>query len=207
MRRLDPVKHEEKRQEILAAAKACFAREGFHGASIADICAQAGISPGHLYHYFPGKEAILDAIGAAALKEGARQFGELVESGNALSAIGTVIEEAKRRNLRADFILFLELAAETHRNPKLAKMLREMSRSTRSILAEFLKKGQANGLIDPGLDPETAATILFGILDGARMMTVRDPKLDMAQILDTIKLLVRRFLQPPSSNASASSQN
>ena len=207
MRRLDPVKHEEKRQEILAAAKACFAREGFRGASIADICAEAGISPGHLYHYFPGKEAILDAIGAASLKEGARQFGELVESGNALSAIGTVIDEAKSRNLRADFILFLELAAETHRNPKLAKTLREMSRSTRLILADFLKKGQAGGLIDPGLNPETAATILFGILDGARMMTVRDPKLDMAEILDTIKILVRRFLQPPSSNASASSQN
>ena len=146
MRRLDPVKHEEKRQEILAAAKACFAREGFRGASIADICAEAGISPGHLYHYFPGKEAILDAIGAASLKEGARQFGELVESGNALAAIGTVIEEAKRHNLRADFILFLELAAETHRNPKLAKTLREMSRSTRVILADFLKKGQAGGL-------------------------------------------------------------
>jgi AcrR family transcriptional regulator len=199
VRRLDPVKHEEKRQEILAAAKACFAREGFRGASIADICAEAGISPGHLYHYFPGKEAILDAIGAAALEEGARQFGELVTSGNALSAIGTVIEEAKRRDLRADFVLFLELAAETRRNPKLAKTLREMSRNTRLILADFLKKGQAGGLIDPALDPEIAAAILFGILDGARMMTIRDPKLDMAQILDTIKILVRRFLQPQAA--------
>ena len=199
MRRLDPVKHEEKRQEILAAATACFAREGFRGASIADICAEAGISPGHLYHYFPGKEAILDAIGKASLEEGARQFGQLVASGNALLAIGSVIEEAKRRDLRADFILFLELAAEAHRNPKLARTLREMSRNTRLILADFLKKGQAGGLIVPGRDPETAATILFGILDAARMMTVRDPKLEMAQILDTIKILVRRFLQPPAA--------
>lgn len=196
MRRLDPVKHEEKRQEILAAARACFIREGFRGASIADICGEAGISPGHLYHYFPSKEAIVDAIATAALEEGARQFGELVESGNALSAIGTVIEEAKRRDLRAGFVLYLELMAETNRNPKLAKSLREISRRIRLILADFLKKGQAGGLIDPALDPETAATILFGILDGARMMTIRDPKLDMAKILDTIKILVRRFLQP-----------
>jgi TetR/AcrR family transcriptional regulator, repressor for uid operon len=197
MRRLDPVRHEEKRQEILAAAKACFTRDGFHGVSVAKICTEAGISPGHLYHYFPSKEAILDAIGDASLEEGARQFRELVESGNALSAIGTVIDEAKHRNLRADFILFLELAAETRRNPRLAKRLREMSQKTRAILAEFLAKGQAAGLIDPALDPKIAATILFGILDGARMMTVRDPKLDMAAILDTIKILVRRFLQPP----------
>jgi AcrR family transcriptional regulator len=198
MRRLNPVKHEEKRQEILAAARACFIREGFRGASVAEICAEAGISPGHLYHYFPGKEAIVDAIAMAALEEGARQFGELVESSNALLAIGTVIEEAKRRDLRADFVLYLELMAETNRNPKLAKSLREISLRIRLILADFLKKGQAGGLIDSTLNPEVAATILFGILDGARMMTIRDPKLDMAQILDTIKILVRRFLQPPS---------
>ena len=196
MRRLDPVKHEEKRQEILAAARICFAREGFRGASIANICAEAGISPGHLYHYFPSKEAIIDTMGAAALEEGARQFGELVESGNALLAIGTVIEEAKHRNLRANFVFFLEMATEANRNPRMAKHLREMSRKTRAILADFLQKGQAGGLIDPTLDPETTAAILFGILDGVRMMTVRDPKLDMGEILDTIKILVRRFLQP-----------
>src|SRR5690348_5685434 len=202
MRRLDPVKHEEKRQEILTAAKTCFARNGFKDLSIADICREAGISPGHLYHYFDSKDAILDAVGAAALEEGARQFAQLVESGNALSAIGTVIEEAKQRNLRTDFILFLQWAAETHRNPKLAAKLREMSKTTRSILANFLAKGQQNGLIDPSLDPEIAATVLFGILDGVRMMTVRDPKLDMPKILDTIKILVRRFLQP-ATGASA----
>lgn len=202
MRRLDPVKHEEKRQEILAAAKACFARKGFQGLSISDICKEAGISPGHLYHYFPSKDAILDAIGAAALEEGARQFTQLVEIGNALSAIGAVIEEAKHRNLRNEFLLFLQLAAETNRNPKLAAKLKEMSKTTRAILANFLVKGQAAGLIDPALDPEIAATVLFGILDGVRMMTIRDPKLDMPKILDAIKILVRRFLQPPPAPSS-----
>ncbi len=55
MRKLDPVKHEEKRREILAAAGRCFARDGFRGASISQICAEAGISSGHLYHYFASK--------------------------------------------------------------------------------------------------------------------------------------------------------
>ena len=71
MRRVDPVKHEEKKQEILGAARRCFIRNGFRGASIADICAEAGISPGHLYHYFPSKEAIVGAMGTAALNTGA----------------------------------------------------------------------------------------------------------------------------------------
>lgn len=62
MRTVDPVRHEERRRKILEAAKRCFARDGLWGASVSGICAEVGISPGHLYHYFKGKEAILSAI-------------------------------------------------------------------------------------------------------------------------------------------------
>ncbi len=67
MRKVDPVKYEEKRRDILQAAMQCFVRDGFRGASISDICAAAGISPGHLYHYFPGKEAIIGAMAETRL--------------------------------------------------------------------------------------------------------------------------------------------
>jgi TetR/AcrR family transcriptional repressor of uid operon len=196
MRRVDPVKHEEKKQELLAAARRCFVRDGFRGASIAAICAEAGISPGHLYHYFPSKEAIVGAMGAAALNTGATQFGELMEGSHALAALASVIENAKNRNLRDDFVLMLEILTEAGRNPKLAKIVQEQGRKVRGIMADFLRKSQADGLIDPNLDPDAASAILFGILDGARMMAVRDPKIDMTKILDHIKILVWRFLLP-----------
>ena len=67
MRTLNPVRHAEKRQEILDAAARCLARDGFQGASTAIICREAGISPGHLYHYFASKEEILTALTAAGL--------------------------------------------------------------------------------------------------------------------------------------------
>ena len=51
-----------RRQQILDAAAACFVREGFHGASIARIAKAAGMSPGNLYHFFPGKEAMIAAL-------------------------------------------------------------------------------------------------------------------------------------------------
>ena len=67
MRKVDPVKHEEKRRKILEAAAQCFGRSGFQGASISHICVEAGMSAGHLYHYFPSKEAILEAVALASL--------------------------------------------------------------------------------------------------------------------------------------------
>src|SRR6201991_2298922 len=52
----------DRRAEILDAAERCFARAGFHQASMQEICAEAGMSPGNLYRYFPSKEALIAGI-------------------------------------------------------------------------------------------------------------------------------------------------
>src|SRR3546814_2119100 len=92
MRKLDPVKHEEKRREILNAAERCFVRDGLQGASISSICAEARISPGHLYHYFASKEAIVSAMIEVRLEEAAARFAKLAEGADVLSALFCEIE-------------------------------------------------------------------------------------------------------------------
>src|SRR3954447_15883797 len=62
MRRANAQLQSDRRAEILAAAQRCFVRAGFHGASMQDICAEAGMSPGNLYRYFPSKEALIAGI-------------------------------------------------------------------------------------------------------------------------------------------------
>src|ERR1700687_5329119 len=62
MRRADVQRQSDRRLEILDATQRCFARAGFHAASMQKICAQAGMSPGNLYRYFPSKEALIAGI-------------------------------------------------------------------------------------------------------------------------------------------------
>ncbi|MGM0785559.1 MAG: TetR/AcrR family transcriptional regulator [Pseudomonadota bacterium] len=50
------------RTRILAAAAEAFAREGFATARLTDIAAEAGISTGNLYRYYPNKAALFDAV-------------------------------------------------------------------------------------------------------------------------------------------------
>jgi len=57
------------RARILAAAEVVFARRGFHAARISDIAAEADMSVGSLYWYFPTKEAVLAEIVRDALRE------------------------------------------------------------------------------------------------------------------------------------------
>ncbi|RTR04368.1 TetR/AcrR family transcriptional regulator [Halomonas nitroreducens] len=50
------------RTRILAAAAEAFAREGFAAARLTDIAAEAGVSTGNLYRYYPNKAALFDAV-------------------------------------------------------------------------------------------------------------------------------------------------
>jgi AcrR family transcriptional regulator len=62
MPKLDEKTMRQRRQHIVDAAMRQFEKQGFGGASVDDICAEAGISKGALYTHFPSKEAIMLAL-------------------------------------------------------------------------------------------------------------------------------------------------
>ncbi len=62
MPKISPARKEERRQQILHAAIACFAKRGFHETTIQDICAEAGLSTGAVYSYYRSKDAIIAAL-------------------------------------------------------------------------------------------------------------------------------------------------
>jgi TetR/AcrR family transcriptional repressor of uid operon len=202
VRKVDPVRHEERRIEILVAAKRCFARRGFHGATIAEICDEAGISPGHLYHYFPGKEAIIAAITRTGLDYTAARFAEIdgrarEAGGAAPDPLDTLAEEyalilALGRDTRSS--VHLDVLAEAARDPAIGKVLQDTSREMRDLIADFLRAGQARGRIDPALDVDTAAALLISLIDACKTLQVRDPEIDPERSAATLGLMVRRFL-------------
>jgi AcrR family transcriptional regulator len=71
-----PARRRTRREEILDIAVGLFAARGYHGVSMDDIGAAAGVTGPALYHHFAGKEAML----AAALNPVSEQ---LLEGGRA----------------------------------------------------------------------------------------------------------------------------
>jgi len=53
---------EQRREEILAAAKATFAAKGYHATTIGHVAKAAGVSYGSIYWYFDSKEALFHAL-------------------------------------------------------------------------------------------------------------------------------------------------
>jgi AcrR family transcriptional regulator len=201
MRTLDPVRHAEKTQEILGAAARCIARDGFRGASIADICKEAAISPGHLYHYFTSKEEILVALTSVGLERFAERFTQMMQSDDAIGALTAEIgrHKGKKRDPQAHALsrLVLEMLVEADRNPAIARIVRKSSAALRELLVDFVRSGQRRGQIDPELDANVTAGMLLSVMDGMRTLTIRDPGADVNRSLDMLNILITRLLSPP----------
>jgi AcrR family transcriptional regulator len=208
MRKLDPVKYEEKRREILKAVARCFRRHGLNGTSISDICAEAKISPGHLYHYFDDKGAIITAIVEERLKEVTTHFERSIDRpGSMVAGMLSEIDWLAQSEGPANSALLFEMLAEAVRRRPVAKTLRAFSRQARSVLADLLHRGQAGGEIDKQIDPEVAATVLIGIMDAFRALALRYPEVDTTKATTVLKRLVSHLLSPESAKPARSRKN
>lgn len=201
MRTVDPVKHEKKRQDILRAALACFVRDGFRGASTTDICAEAKMSPGHLYHYFPSKEAMIEALVKQGLEHAASRFEEVLAAPNIVDALLIEFERTSISPSRAQ-ALSLDALAEASRNPGFARIIQGHTEAIRSLLVGFIDQAQGKGKVDPDLDPEATANILIAVVDGVRAMPLRSPAADIKARRDHLRMMLSRFLAPPSASAA-----
>jgi AcrR family transcriptional regulator len=202
VRRVDQAKYDEKRQHIIEAAEECFRRDGLRGASIGDICAAARMSPGHLYHYFDSKEAIIEALFELRLEREKAIVGEVTLTPNAdLVAALCGWLDRRVKDIRSDgSSIGLEMRAESARNPAIAKIASRADRGVRQLLSDFLREGQKRGQVDPGLDPDSAAAVLHSIIFGLnRLGRVRDPTFDAKAASAMLKLLLERFLRPQAA--------
>lgn len=200
MRKLDPAKHEAKRQQILQAAMACFTRRGFHQTRTAEICAEAGMSPGNLFHYFDSKDAIIEALIEEERREGAAIIDRLRRADDLLEGLYELIDTTLATLADpTEAKLSIEIAAEAMRNPRIATLFERSDLESREELTEILASAAASGQIDPGLDLPSPSGWLIALFDGMITRAAIDPAFDVQAQTPTLRLLVSRFLRPSAT--------
>ncbi|MFF9817014.1 TetR/AcrR family transcriptional regulator [Streptomyces sp. NPDC014006] len=70
---------EERRESVIRAATAEFARGGYHGTSTEAIAKRVGVSQPYLFRLFPGKRAIFLAAAERCVEDTIRTFEEAAE--------------------------------------------------------------------------------------------------------------------------------
>ena len=107
-------KQQARRAEIVVAAQKCFAEKGLHGASVADIAREAGLSVGQLYRIFASKEAIIEAIVSEIVNA---RVGEMIDENHNLARKAAVLAGRIPTSAatKSDNYLLMEINAEALR--------------------------------------------------------------------------------------------
>ncbi len=197
MRKRDPEKAERRRQQILEAAAACFLRRGFHRASMQEICAEAGMSPGALYRYFDSKDAIIRAIAEDEREENARLLQALADAPDLVTGLSRIGRAALEAGADPDYgRLAVEIIAEAARNPEVAAIFRRNDAEVKAALMEALRAAQRAGQLDTAVEPAAAAEILIALYEGLSTRALLNPEFDPEQVAPLLDALLRRFLRP-----------
>lgn len=142
-RRIDPEKALGRRNQVLEAAAVCFARSGFHGASMSEISKQAGMSAGHIYNYFDSKDAIIFAFVDREAEHVTSLLSDLETRADPLEALISEASNIIDQHLRPQpWHVPLEMYAEASRNPVVAAKLRENSLRSRAHLRAIVRRGR-----------------------------------------------------------------
>jgi len=187
---------ETRRAQIRAAAADCFRQHGFHGTSIAQISKAAGMSTGHIYHYFENKEAIIADIVAQDLERSLTLTTELRSASDVKDAMIERAIEGVEHNLDPSSAgLQLEIVAEAARNPHIAEIVRTADRACRDGLADTIRtQRQAAGHQDSEATIAGMVEALAAMFEGLRIRTIRNPDLDQAALVQVFRRMIHDLL-------------
>lgn len=183
---------ETRRRQILDAAGACFARRGFHAASMAEIARTFGMSAGHIYNYFASKEAIIEALVERDLE---RALGHIDELGSAAEIQQAMVAGVAQgvQDTVARSSLDLEIVAEAARNPNVAATVQSMDAAVRTRLKEVITAIYPAAAQAGEREIEARIEVMLALFDGLMVRVVRHPEFDREAMVRALQAIVGRM--------------
>jgi AcrR family transcriptional regulator len=197
---------QERRTQILQAARDCFAERGYAVTRVEEIAKAAGLSKGGLYVHFASKEAIFDAL----------HDEEVARAGEALALIRALPLPAREKlGALAAGIVARYVSSEQHR--RFLLVLGEVGLSTPSVQAkvlathgmfvaaitEMVEEGIASGEFRP-VDPRHAALLLKVLSDGIEGAIALGYEMETAAFLqEAVDILLHGLASRASAPAAS----
>ncbi|MER9396004.1 MULTISPECIES: TetR/AcrR family transcriptional regulator [unclassified Mesorhizobium] len=189
----------ETRAKLITAARHAFGTIGYAEASMDDFTASAGLTRGALYHHFGDKKGLLQAVIAEIDGEMAVRIHEIAS--RAPSRWQRFVDECTT---------YIEMALE----PEIQRI---MFRDGPAVLGDPAQWPNANACVDsmtdhltalqqegvvvPGVDPETAARLINGASSQAaqRIANSNDPEATSKTVVAAFQQLLEGLLKKQGS--------
>jgi AcrR family transcriptional regulator len=179
MPKVSDAHREARREQIAAAALACFAEKGFQRTSMADIIVASGLSAGAIYLHFESKQQIMLAVARRVL---GRRLGDL----ESISHDDLIDPVAMLQLILAGMIddlhdirLLPQLWGEATTDPELASLVSDIFMTVRQALARYLTAWATHhGVVDPDVWARTAIPAMLALAQGYMLQRALLPGFD-----------------------------
>jgi AcrR family transcriptional regulator len=199
MPRISAARASAQRERILDAALTCFAREGFHAATMQDIVAESGLSPGAIYGYFKGKTEVVMAIATERHAMERQRMQQALAAADLDTSLVRLVEgfvlglrdplEKRWRRLA------VQLWAESLSNPRLKREALAGVSQAVEILSPMIRDAQREGRWPRHLDPKSAARVMVAVLQGVSLQLAWDDTIDIASFASALRIMI----DPPAA--------
>jgi AcrR family transcriptional regulator len=187
----------QTRAALVAAGRLLFGTKGFAATSVEDIARTARVTTGALYHHFPTKAALFEAV-----------FEQVHAEMLVASAEATEAADGALAQMTAGFGVFLDqvLEPEVQRilvtdGPAVLGLARFIELDEKNALqpaVEMLEAANAAGLLQVD-DPATLIRLLFGAMTRAGLLIASspDPQATRDAVGATFRQMLSGFLAGP----------
>jgi TetR/AcrR family transcriptional regulator, cholesterol catabolism regulator len=193
------IKHPDiRRAELLDRASGLFLRHGYENVSLNDLIADAGVSKGAFYHWFPSKDALIAALAERSAREAFVGVEDALAAcgGDALDRLNSVLQAGFDTNTKMGGPEQLAAMVSLLRpeNARLyGRILTVEEGLYRPLLTRLISDGIADGIFDT-FDTEGVADMIYGLAarTNSKILDVLDAA-DEADRDQAIDALTTRF--------------
>lgn len=165
---------------------------------MAELAKRAGMSVGHIYHYFENKEAIIEAIVERDLAVSMERLEQLANAADAEEALlSGVRDNLAQCSTQQRMLLRLEVLAEAARSPRIAARVRHADAVARQRFLEVLAQHPAFSTL-PHDDLSARAEAIVAIIEGLSLRALRNPDLDVQRLVNEVRPALRVLMRAAS---------
>jgi AcrR family transcriptional regulator len=188
--------HEQhRREQILAAAMACFARDGYRATSMDDVVRESGLSVGAIYTYFSSKEDLFLALADARSEHTLAYLNELFRGPGPMAQKSLEAIDFFFRHLSDEFVPLARIGVEFLSEAAKSEPIKERQQHRFEMVRQFylwlLREAQREGEVRADVDIDAAAELMMALNEGILLLSVAG----LRQVpLDTLKTTYLSFL-------------
>jgi AcrR family transcriptional regulator len=190
---------EAKREIILHAALACFARDGFHKTKMSDIADMAGVSDGLAYRYFSSKDEIIQEAVQLVTRSGEPVDLDTLDGDIDATldmVYGAAVQRFSMPGRETTVGLRMRSWSEALENDEVREQVLARWAKYMPVEEQIWSRARNQGRLAEELDPQAVARVMQAIHDGLDLRWALDPSIDVAACYDVVLAMIQGRFNP-----------